>query len=114
MRRIAPNLRTRLITGIMEFGLAEATAHKLTTSLYIPIILNEEEELNAQHLTLLNQSVINHIIRGERMRQFPYGTDFLGAQHLMTHQDPTNPYIHQAIMYPDGQFMIACQFKEQS
>jgi hypothetical protein len=83
----------RLITKITEFGLAEAMARKLAASSYMPIILDGEEELNAQYLTLLNQSVVNHIIRSERTKQFPYGADFLDAQHLMTHQDPTNPYI---------------------
>jgi hypothetical protein len=80
----------------------------------MPLILNGQEELNAQHLDLLNQSAIDHIIRVERTKQFPHGTDFLGVQYQMTHQDPTNLYARVATMYPDGQFMIACQFKEQS
>lgn len=112
MRRIAPVLRGRIISAITEFGLAEATARKLIASSFMPLILNGQEELNAQHLALLNQS--GHIIRVEHMKQFPHGTDFLGLQYQMTHQDPTNPYVRVATMYPDGQFMISCQFKEQS
>ena len=114
MRRIAPVLRGKIISAITKFGLAEATARKLIASSYMPLILNGQEELNAQHLALLNQSAIDHIIRVERTKQFPHGTDFLGVQYRMTHQDLTNPYVRVATMYPDGQFMIACQFKEQS
>lgn len=102
MRRIVPALRGRIISAITKFGLAEATARKLIASSYMPLILNGQEELNAQHLALLNQSVIDHIIRVERTKQFPHGTEFLGVQYQMTHQDPTNPYIRVATMYPDG------------
>jgi hypothetical protein len=67
----------------------------------MPIVLNGEEELRDEHLALLNQSAIDHIIPSERAKQYPYGTDFLGVQHAMTRQDPTDPYtVYPLKLYP--------------
>jgi len=114
MGRIAPDLEDRIITAVREFGFAVATARKLVASSFMPIILNGEEDLTYRHLALLNQSVINHIIGTERAKECPFGTDFLGVQHKSTHQDPKNPSIRSATMYPNGKFIIHCQSKEQS
>ena len=114
MRRIAPDLKDKVIDAVKGFGLAEATARKLVASSFMPIILNGEEDLTYWHLALLNQSVVNHIIRTERAKEHPLGTDFLGVQHQLTRQDPNNPYIRSATMYPDGKFILHCQSKDQS
>ena len=114
MRRIAPDLKDKVITAVKEFGLAEATARKLVASSFMPIILNGEEDLTYRHLAMLNQSVVNHIIRTEHAKEHPLGTDFLGVQHQLTRQDPNNPYIRSATMYPDGKFIVHCQSKDRS
>ena len=56
---------------------------------------------------------VNHLIRKERLREYPNGTDILGVQHLMTKQ-LSNPYIRQAIQLDDGHFVVICQSMEQS
>jgi len=56
---------------------------------------------------------VNHLIRRERMREYPNCTDILGVQHLMTKLIP-NPYIRQAIQFDDGHLVVLCQFAQQS
>ena len=56
-------------------------------------MLNGEEELTHKHLSLLNQSSVNHIIQTERAKEYPFGTDSIGVQHLMTRQNPSDPYV---------------------
>ncbi len=114
LQRIAPDLRVKILNAAHDYGLPEATARKLFASSHIPIMLNGQEELTNHHLSLFNQSSINHIIRTERLKEYPFGTDFLGVQHVMTRQNPSDPYIRSATMYPDGQFMVLCQLKQQS
>jgi len=113
-RRLAADVKTRLIQAISQFGVSEATARRLSASPFMSIILNGKQEYTMDHIPLLNHSVINHIIRSEKAKQLPYGTDFMGVQYQMTLQDSTNPYIRVATMYPDGKFLILCQFKDQS
>lgn len=114
LQRIAPDIKANILKAVHEFGLAEATARKLIASSHLSIMLNGEEKLRHEHLSLLNQSSVNHIIRTERAKEYPFGTDFIGVQHLMTCQNPSDPYIREATMYPDGKFIILCQFKWQS
>ena len=71
MRRIAPALKDELIAAVTRYGVAEATARRLAVSSFMPIMLSGQEELRPQHLPLLNQSIVNHIIRVERIRQIP-------------------------------------------
>ena len=49
-----------------------------------------------------------------RSEEHPWGTDFQGVQFLMRQQSIQDPYIQQTIFYPDGHFIILCQFREQS
>jgi hypothetical protein len=116
MRRLSDAQKKDVVNNAIEYGLAEATARKLFASMYCSLILTgkENQDLTCQTLALMNPSILNHIIRVERTKQFPTGTDFLGAQHEMTRQDPSNPYIRECMMYPDGQFMIICMFPEQA
>lgn len=113
-RRLSSETKTRLIQAITQYGVEEATARRLTASPYMSIILDGKREFSMNHIPLINQSVVNHIIRMEKAKQLPFGTDFLGVQHQMTLQDPTNPYIRIATMFPDGKFLVLCQFKDQS
>ena len=79
MRRINPELRQRIIDLVKAQGLAETTARKLIASPSFPILLNGESELSMAHYTILNQAVVNHIIKAEWLEEYPYGTGFLGA-----------------------------------
>jgi len=114
MRSISSGIRDQLVKVVTNYGAVEATARRLISSSFMPIMLNGQNELTHQHLVLLNQSAVNHIIRIERAKQFPFGTDFLGVQHEMPRQDPKNPYICEAIMYPDGKFIVCGLFPDQS
>lgn len=100
----------KIFKAAHEFGLAEAIARKLIASSHLSIMLNGEEELTYKHLSLLNQSSINHIIRTEYAKEYSFGTDFVRVQHLMT----SDPYIREATIYPDSKFIILCQFRQQS
>lgn len=113
-RKIPSNVKDKLIQIIREFGATEITARKLVASPLLPILLNGKTSLSAEHISLTNLSVVNHIIRGERKIQHPHGTSFAGVQHLMTSQELSDPYIRQCIQFPDGKFVVLCQFKEQS
>lgn len=77
-------------------------------------MLNGSKSLSEEHIALTNQSVVNHLIRKERFKQFPHGTDYLGVLHLIQHQNQQDPYIRKAIMRDNGEFIILCQSKQQS
>lgn len=96
-----------------QFGLTEVTARRLLASPMLSVILDGQTTLSSQHIAMSNMDAINHLIRKERLREYPNGTDILGVQHLMTKQ-LTNPYIRQAIQLDDGHFVVLCQFIEQS
>jgi hypothetical protein len=73
----------------------------------LPIFLDGKSNLTTQHISLTNMDAINHLIRKERLREYPNGTDILGVQHLMSKQ-PADPYIRQAIQFDDGHFVVLC------
>jgi hypothetical protein len=79
----------------------------------LPVLLDGKTALSSEHISLTNMDAINHLIRKERLREYPNGTDILGVQHLMTMR-LTNPYIRQAIQLDDGYFVVLCQSVEQS
>ena len=78
------------------------------------IVCYGQTELTETHIALFNQDALNHILRKMRSEEYPWGTDFQGVQFLMCQQSIQDPYIRQTISYPDGHFIILCQFREQS
>ena len=113
-RRIPPEIRRELIKVIQAYGTSEATARRLAASPILPVMLNGKTTLSQEHVALTNQSVVNHLIRKERFKEFPHGTDYLGALHLTKQQNLSDPYIRKAIMTANGEFVILCQFTRQS
>ena len=77
-------------------------------------MLNGKTSLSHEHIALTNQDAINHLIRRERIKEYPWGTDFQGVQKLMLQHGLQDPYIRSTIQFPDGHFVILCQFTEQS
>src|SRR5947207_740099 len=96
------------------FGAAEATARRLIASPILSIMLNGATSLSQEHIALTNQDAVNHIIRKERLKEYPWSTDFQGAQFLMQQQGLSDPYIRETVQYSDSTFVILCQFKAQS
>jgi hypothetical protein len=113
-RKIPAYVKEKLINLIQKFGAAEATARKLVASPLLSVMLDGRTSLSQEHISLTNHSAINNIIRQERLREHPLGTDFEGARHLMLHRGPADPYIRQCIQFPDGHFVVLCQFPSQS
>ena len=112
---ISSTIKNELVRVVRAFGgSAECTARCLITSPMLPIMLNGQTELTETHIALFNQDALNHILRKMRSEEYPWGTDFQGVQYLMRQQSIQNPYIRQTIFYPDGHFIILCQFREQS
>jgi len=112
--RIPPQIQERLLTAVKAFGVGEATARKLIASPILPVMLNGKTTLSQEHITLTNHDVINYLIRKERAKEFPWGTDFQGVQYLMNQQNLSNPYIRHAELFDNGRFIILCQSPEQS
>jgi len=111
--KIPISVKEQFATVFRQFGLTEVTARKLLASPMLPILLDGKTTLNSQHIALTNMDAVNHLIRKERLREHPNGTDILGVQHLMTKR-LSNPYIRQAIQLDDGHFVVLCQSIEQS
>ena len=83
-RKIPEKIKKELTKVFVEFSLADVTVRRLLSSPLLPILLNGKTTLSSHHVALTNMDAINHLIRKERKRQFPGGTDILGVQHLMT------------------------------
>ena len=113
-RKIPSQVKDELLKLVKAFGAAEVTARQLIASLILHIMLNGKTSLTEEHIALTNQDAINHLIRKERLKEHPLGTDFLGVQKLMLQQGLEDPYIRATHQYPDGHFVILCQFTEQS
>jgi hypothetical protein len=60
-------------------------------------------------VSLANQDVVNRLIKKERLKQFPHGTDYLGALFMMNNQSASDQYIRAAIQFDDGKFIVHCQ-----
>jgi len=112
-RKIPATVKNTYGKVFREFGLSEVTARRLIASPMLPILLDGKSNLTTQHISLTNMDAINHLIRKERLREYPNGTDILGVQHLMSKQ-PADPYIRLAMQLDDGHFVVLCQFSEQS
>ena len=111
--KIPSDIKEQLLRVIKTFGNDEATARRLIISSILPMILNDEKSLTREHIALANHDIINTLIRKERVKEYPWGTTFQGAQFLMYHQLGDH-YIRQTIHYPDGHFIVLCQLEEQS
>lgn len=112
--RVPTQVKERILKVVKEFGVGEATARKLISSPILPIMLNGKTSLSQEHVALTNQDLVNHLIRKERVKEFPWGTDFQGVQYLMLQQNDSNPYIRHAELFEDGRFIVLCQCPEQS
>jgi hypothetical protein len=78
-RKIDAKVKQKLINLIQTYGAPEATARRLVAPPILPIMLGGEiQDLGEMHVGLLNQDVVNHIIRKERIKSHPWGTDFQG------------------------------------
>ena len=111
--KIANNVQSEFTRLFQKFSLTDLTARKLLSSPLLPIILDGFIELSDKHLNCINHDSINHLIHREKLREYPFGTDVLGVQHLMQSRI-TDLYIRHAIQSSDGHFVILCQFEEQS
>lgn len=112
-RKIPTKVKEKFAGVFRQFGLTDVTARRLLASPMLPILLDGKPTLSSEHIALTNMDAVNHLIRRERLREYPNGTDILGVQHLMTKQ-LGNPYIRQAIQLDDGHFVVLCQSVEQS
>jgi hypothetical protein len=112
-RKIPTKVKDDLTEVLHKFGLKEATARRLLASPMLPLLLDGKPTLSAHHVALTNMDAVNHLIRREKSRQHPLGTDILGVQQLMTKR-PADPYIRQATQLDDGHFVVLCQFEQQS
>jgi hypothetical protein len=72
--RIPLQVRDRLVKAIQKFGTDEATARKFISSRMLPIMLKGKTSLSQEHVSLMNQDVLNYLIRKERAKEFPWGT----------------------------------------
>lgn len=76
--KLPMQVRNTLLNAIKSYGVSTATATRIMASNMLPWLLDNVPTLVVKHATLLNNDRINQIIRRERMREFPWGTDFLG------------------------------------
>lgn len=113
-RKIPAKVKVRFIKVFHQFGLTDVTARKLLASPLLPILLDGKTTLSIHHLALTNMDAVNHLIRKERLREHPFGTDILGVQHFMSTQITASTYIRQAIQFDDGHFVVICQHPQQS
>jgi hypothetical protein len=112
--RIPPDVKERVLTAIHAYGIGEATTRRMTASISLPIMLNGATSLSQEHITLTNHDVVNYLIRKERVKAFPWGTDVQVVQHAMAHQNQNVPYIRRVEVFDDGRFLILCQSRKQS
>jgi hypothetical protein len=77
-RKIPAATKEKFIKAVRAFGVGEATARRLLASPMLPIMLNGKTSFEQEHVALANQDVINYLIRKERIKEFPWGTDFQG------------------------------------
>ena len=114
-RKIPRLVKDELIKIVQRLGGAtELTARRIIASPTLSIMLNGKTALSEEHIALSNQDAVNHLIRKERLKEHPWGTDFQGAQYLMNQHGLSDPYIRQTLHFPDGHFVVLCQFTAQS
>jgi hypothetical protein len=113
-RKIPALVKDELLKAIRAYGVVEATARRMIASPTLPIIMNGATDLSQEHIAMTNHDAVNHLIRKERLKQYPWGTDFIGVQQIMTRQPLDDPYIRATIQHPDGHFVVHCQLRQQS
>lgn len=111
-RKIPQLIKDELIRAVKIYGVAEATARRLQQSPILPIIF-DGKTLSETHISLTNLNAINHLIKKERLKEFPDGIDYLGAVHLMSHP-LSDGYIRSTFQRDDGHFIVLCQLHEHS
>lgn len=79
-------------------------------------MLNGETTLTNQHKTLQNLDAIGNLIRKERAKEYPWGTDFQGAMYLKEQERKLElpKYIRRTGQLDSGRFIVHCQSVEQS
>jgi hypothetical protein len=113
-RKIPAEEKELILDLCRQHGLSGVTARRLLASPMIPLLLKSDgTSSTALHPSLSNLDALNHLIRKERLREFPLGTDILGIQTLMQRQ-LNDPYVRTAHQFDNGKFMVLCQFIEQS
>ena len=110
--RVPPAVKEKIIEAIKEYCTGEATARRIASSSMLPIVLSGKTTLSQEHVALTNQDVLNRIIRKERAKEYPWGTDYLGALFIMKHRG--DGYIRSVQEFDDGTYMVHCQSVEQS
>jgi hypothetical protein len=110
--KIPQLIKDEIVRAVKAYGVAEATARRLQQSPILNIILNGKI-MSETHISLTNLDAVNHLIKKERLKEFPGGTDYLGALHLMSYP-LGDGYIRSALQNDDGHFVILCQLREQS
>ena len=104
-RRIPPAVKDEIVNIIKFFGTGEATARRIVASPILPIMLNGKTTLSQEHISLINQGVINYLIRKGQCKEYPHGTDFLGVVYSSEKQYSSNRYIRQAIHNDNGRHL---------
>lgn len=114
--RIPETIKDRLTELIRAYGVGEVTARKLIASPLLPIMLSGETKLTKYHKTLQNLDAVGNLIRRERAKEFPWGTDFHGALYLKEQEQKLQlpKYIRRTGQLDSGHFIVHCQSKEQS
>jgi hypothetical protein len=114
-RKVLPSVKTKLLEMIKSHDCADATARRLVASPILSIMLDGDLKLTNHHvrLALNNQDVVNHLIRKERTKEYPWGTSFQGAEYMMNSQSG-DEYIRKCEAFADGHFIVHCQSREQS
>lgn len=108
-------MKLELIEAVRKYGnVNDITARRLIASPIFSILTNGNTELDAEHIALYNLDAVNNILRKERLKEHPWGGDFLGVQYLQDRQGDENPYIRSIECYSDKQFIIVCLFREPS
>lgn len=79
-------------------------------------MLNGETKLTNKHKTLQNLDVISNLIKKERAKEYPWGTDFQGAMYLKEQERKLGlpKYIRRTGQLDSGRFIVHCQSVEQS
>lgn len=77
-RKIPLQVKEKFIKAVQVFGVHSNTVRRLIASPILPIMLNGKTIFEKEHVTLANQDVINYLIRKEKIKEYPMGTDFQG------------------------------------
>jgi len=64
-RKVPSAVQERLLKAVMGFGLIDATARRLIHSPTLSIMLNGKSSFSHEHVSLINQDVVNYFIRKE-------------------------------------------------